>query len=257
MAGLLGASQARRDGVTTSTHKSNDKHARYWTEFLELCEIPNDFFLQHFNREDKHKLLGVFMQKVREKTFSESTHGNDKLVADSCRSALQGVCTAFITEGHPNPSLDEDGKLAFILQRQIRGYRNTDPATRQQKPIPLKLLEKMVTRSCKDPGLIAFHQLTIFAFFFAMRSCEYLKTTGERRTNPLRMEHLVFRRGNKLVPHDNPDLELADTVTITFEYQKRDLRNDSVTQSRSGKPLLCPVRAAAAVVKRLLALSIR
>ena len=194
------------------------------------------------------------MQTVREKQYSESTHGNEFLVADTCRAALSGVCTAFITEGHPNPSLDADGKTAFILQHQLRGYRNTDPSSRQQKPIPLALLQKMVTRPCSDPGLIAFHQLTIFAFFFAMRSCEYLKTTGDRRTNPLRMEHLVFQKNNKIVSHDDPDLELADNVTITFEYQKRDMRNDTVTQSRSGKPLICPVRAAAAVVQRILAM---
>jgi hypothetical protein len=53
------------------------------------------------------------------------------------------------------------------------------------------------------------------------------------------------------VPYDDPDLHLADTITITFEYQKRDLRDDLVTQSRSGNHHLCPVRAAAAVVKRL------
>ena len=219
-----------------------------------MCEISDDFYLQRFSRRDKHKLLGVFMQTVRDKRFSESTHGNDKLVAGTCKDALSGVCTAFISDGFPNPSLDADGKLAFILQRQIKGYRNTDPSTRQQRPIPLELLEKMVRRPCTEPGLIAFHQLTIFAFFFAMRSCEYLKTTGERRTNPLRLEHLVFRKDNKIVKHDDPNLELADNITITFEYQKRDVRNDTVTQSRSGKPLVCPVRAAAAIVKRLLAL---
>ena len=109
----------------------------------------------------------------------------------------------------------------------------------------------MVQRPCSDPGLIAYHQLTILAFFFAMRSCEYLKTTGERRTQSLRLRNLVFRRKNKIVPHDDPHLDLADTVTVTFEYQKRDLRDDAVTQSRSGDPLLCPVRAAAAVVQRL------
>ena len=38
---------------------------------------------------------------------------------------------------------------------------------------------------------------------------------------------------------------------MTFEYQKRDLRDDAVTQSRSGDPLLCPVRAAAAIIQRL------
>jgi hypothetical protein len=50
---------------------------------------------------------------------------------------------------------------------------------------------------------------------------------------------------------DDPDLELADTITINFEFQKRDLRDDAITQSRTGDPLLCPVRAAAAIVRRL------
>ena len=84
-----------------------------------------------------------------------------------------------------------------------------------------------------------------------MRSCEYLKTTGERRTQSLRLCNLVFRRKNKIVPHDDLHLDLADTVTVTFEYQKRDLCDDAVTQSRSGGPLLCPVRAAAAIIQRL------
>ena len=85
-----------------------------------------------------------------------------------------------------------------------------------------------------------------------MRSCEYLLTTGERRTQPLRRRNFVFRSKNKIVSHDSPNLHLANSVTLTFEYQKRDLRDDQVTQSKSGDELLCPVRAAAKVVKRLL-----
>ena len=113
----------------------------------------------------------------------------------------------------------------------------------------------MTQRACKDPGLIAYHQLTILAYFFAMRSCEYLRTSGDRRTKPIRLRNMIFRTKNRIVPHDDPNLKLADTITITFEYQKRDLRDDSVTQSRSGHPHLCPVRAAAAVVQRLRSLS--
>ena len=72
-----------------------------------------------------------------------------------------------------------------------------------------------------------------------MRSYEYLKMTGEWRTQSLCLRNLVFCRKNKIVPHDDPHLlDLADTVMVTFEYQKRDLRNDAVTQSRSGDPLL-------------------
>jgi hypothetical protein len=99
----------------------------------------------------------------------------------------------------------------------------------------------MITRQCDEPGLIVFHELTILAYFFAMRSCEYLLTTGERRTQPFWRRNFAFRRANKIVLHDSPDLNLADSVTLTFEYQKRDLRDDQVTQSKSGHPLLCPV----------------
>jgi hypothetical protein len=46
-------------------------------------------------------------------------------------------------------------------------------------------------------------------------------------------------------------LDKADNVTITFEYQKRELRNDPITQARTNHPILCPVKAAATVIKRL------
>ena len=110
----------------------------------------------------------------------------------------------------------------------------------------------MIKRPCTEPGLIAFHELTVLAYFFAMRSCEFLKTTGERRTEPLRRRNFVFRKNNRIIQHEDPNLHLADAVTITFEFQKRDLRDDSITQSKSGDKLLCPVRAAATVAKRLL-----
>ena len=127
-----------------------------------------------------------------------------------------------------------------------------DPSARPQKPIPLVLIHQMIARPCSDPGLKAFHELALLAFFFAMRSCEYLVTRGsERRTDALRLRNLVFRRNHQIVPHDDPHLEDADTITVTFEFQKRDLRDDPITQSKSGDPFLCPVRAAAAIVRRM------
>jgi hypothetical protein len=51
--------------------------------------------------------------------------------------------------------------------------------------------------------------------------------------------------------HDNPELEFADSISITFEIQKKDERDDMVTQYASGHQIRCPVRAWAAVVKRI------
>jgi hypothetical protein len=92
------------------------------------------------------------------------------------------------------------------------------------------------------------------AFFFAMRSCEYLKTSGPRRTDPIRLCDITFRdRFNRVVPHTDKNLHEAESVSITFRFQKRDLRDDTITQSRSGNRVYCPVVACATIVREMLA----
>jgi hypothetical protein len=254
MALLLGATEARRDGVTTSTHSAADRQFANWVKFLHSCELGHDVFLDGYSSHARNQLLGAFAHAVRVKAFSKRATKHAHLVASTCQTAVGHVCQAFVAAGRPNPSLDANGKTSFLLQRQYKGYRNNDPACKHQKAIPLCLIHQMIQRNLSDPGLQTFHELTLLAFFFAMRSCEYLKVTGDRRTHPLRLRNLVFRRRNAIVPHDDPNLHLADTITVTFEYQKTELRDDSITQSKSGHILLCPVRAGAAIVRRLLAI---
>ena len=110
----------------------------------------------------------------------------------------------------------------------------------------------MIEEATTDPQLIAFYQLVIMAFFFAMRSCEYLKVSGKpRRTKPLCMRNFQFTSNHKVIPLDSPNLADADCVTITFEYQKSDKRDEQVTQQRTDHSLLCPVKACATIIKRL------
>jgi hypothetical protein len=91
------------------------------------------------------------------------------------------------------------------------------------------------------------------AFFFAMRSCEYLKVTGSRRTDPIKLNDIVFLdRNGIIIPHTSPGLHRAASVSITFRFQKRDDRDDTVTQSRTGHPINCPVAACAALVRQML-----
>jgi len=98
---------------------------------------------------------------------------------------------------------------------------------------------------------IVFHQLMLLGFFFAMRSCENFKVSGERRTRPIRKRNMVFRKDGRILPHSLPRLHLADTIAILFEYQKRNKRNNTVTQWRTGNSTYCPVVVSAAVVRRL------
>ena len=62
---------------------------------------------------------------------------------------------------------------------------------------------------------------------------------------------MVFRKDGQILPYLLPWLHLADTIAITFEYQMRDKRNNTVTQWRTGNSTYCLVVVGAAAVRWL------
>ena len=110
----------------------------------------------------------------------------------------------------------------------------------------------MVKRNCTELDR-ATAQLATIGIFFAMRSCKYLKVTAaeQRRTEILRLRNIRFFTGTEILGHDHPQLEYAECVAITFERQKKDEKMDTITLIASGDAVLCPVRAAAAIVRRI------
>jgi hypothetical protein len=249
MDALLVAAHKRQGGVTTQTDASTQRHWKNWVDFLHMCELPDDPYLTRFTRHERHLLLGAYAQKVRDQTWGNSSKGYDQLVEGTCRAAIDGVCSTFRAVGYGNPSLDEDGKIAFLLQRQFRAYRNEDPSEKHQKAIPFDLISAMCRRAESNPLFIRFHLLTMVAFFFAMRSCEYLNVSGSRRTRPIWLCDIVFlTKQNRVIPHSSPNLHRAASISLTFRFQKRDQRDDTITQSQTGHPVNCPVAAGAALV---------
>jgi hypothetical protein len=250
---LLGATQSRHEAVTAGTTAKGDTWWRRWVEFLHNCELDDDIFLRGFTHHERQPLLGAFAHRVRSNEWSKSSRGNDNLVAGTCRAAIDAVCQAFRAAGWEDPGKDTNGNLAFVLQRQMRGYKNNDPAEQPQKAIPFGLLMKMIYRKTKDALRLRFQQLSHMAFFFAMRSCEYLKVQGSRRTQPIRRCDITFRdRFNRIIPHTSEALHTAESVSITFRFQKKDIRDDTITQSRSGNKNFCPVVACATIVRQML-----
>jgi len=94
-------------------------------------------------------------------------------------------------------------------------------------------------------------ELFIGAFFFAMRSCEYLTVSGKRKTKLLSLKNIHFFMGKKRLNHRDKILHLASSVSITFEAQKRDTKNDTITHHRTADPLLCPVKIWARIIMRI------
>ena len=101
----------------------------------------------------------------------------------------------------------------------------------------------------------AVTQLFIGAIFFAMRSCEYLQTRfaeESKRTHILRLNNIQFKKNGRGLPHTSQNLEEADIVMITFQFQKNDKRDQRVHMFRTSDPLLNPVKAWAHTVQRVL-----
>jgi len=153
--------------------------------------------------------------------YSKSTKGHAELVASTCRTAVNGVATAFIAADEPDRRLDSDGKTSFLLLRQFKGYKNNDPGEQSQQCLPFSLLKKMLERPVAHLAIfIVFHQLMLLGFFFAMRSCENFKYSGERRTHPRRQRNIVFRKGGQILPHSSPPAPLSRHHCNHFRVSK-------------------------------------
>jgi hypothetical protein len=69
------------------------------------------------------------------------------------------------------------------------------------------------------------------------------------QTLQLSLKNIRFFIDGEVIPHSHPHLEFADCVSITFERQKRDNKNNTITQESSGDSVLCPMRFAAGLVQ--------
>jgi hypothetical protein len=85
------------------------------------------------------------------------------------------VAQTFCLANRPDPRLDEDGKPSLFLHRQLRGYKKSDKPEKQEVALTgsiIKELHKMAFTQLDKAMCLLFTG----AFFFAKRSCEYLKS---------------------------------------------------------------------------------
>ena len=216
--------------------------------YLQQLELIDDPFLDAFQPIHRVHLLCAFMQSVREGSYSK---GNSTLKAGSCREAIDYVAQKFKASGRPDPRSDITGTISILITRQTKGYKNYDPSVKHEKALPVSFYRHLHSSATTEFDR-AVANLCIGAFFFAMRSCEYTKVSTSRRTETVSLGDIKFYQGTKLLSHHDPHLHLATTVSITFRYQKRDERDDIITQHRNLDPVMCPVKAWAYTVRRLL-----
>ncbi len=199
---------------------TNVKQIRAWTRFqtyLLSIGLHSDPYLDQFNQAQWIKILSAFAQSIREGQLG--THQNHKTIKfESVRASLDSVAQAFRLADWADPRLDGDPRIAFLLQQQICG------------------------QNCPNLLWKAICKLFIGAFFFAMRSCEYVQVSGPHKTKLLVIKNIKFYKRWHWLNHTNPLLHLADCISFTFELQKKDTKGDTITQHRSSDTVLCPCK---------------
>jgi hypothetical protein len=201
VADLFAAETAREGAVTGSTHENHTWSWNCFTKYLDSIGLSHDVFLDSFTRSKRNKIIGAFAMAVRQGRFSTKAH--DTLASGSVRNTISDISATFRENGRQNPTKDNDLQLSFILLRQFRAFKNADPKEKQQKAIPACVIAEIAKWKLTE-NQCAILQLTIIAFFFAMRSCEYVKVQQQekRRTEILRLPNIRFFKNGRLIKHD-------------------------------------------------------
>ena len=147
--------------------------------------------------------------------------------------------------------LDQSGQPSLLVRRQINGYIADDPASRPQKCLPPLVFKKLYNNRFNKLST-TIGQLTVGALFVGMRSCEYSKVAGERKTQIMKLKHVRFFNGNREIKKSANMNEIEITsVTVTFLKQKNGDKEADRTMHRTNSEL-CPVKAWSAIVLRIL-----
>ena len=220
-----------------------------WKRFLSAVGIEDEFLSEH-TQQQRTIILSVFAGSCRRN--QHGTRNQQLLTGKTVKATVTHVRSTFRSHFRPDPSLDADGKPSIYLQRQLRGYTDANPMPNQQRALPLSVFRRLY-HNRTTPLDEALGQLANGAFFFGLRSCEYLATKGcKRKTKRLRLQNIRFFQQNRELSKNTPTLlRTADTVSITFEFQKNRQKNITVTQPCSNKEI-CPVLIWAEIVVRIL-----
>jgi hypothetical protein len=239
-----------------STDKKQTLVWNRWITYLGTVRRADDPFLDSLNAtKDLEKLkpvvVSAFAQALR--TGQLQTKGRKSVVAGTVQDNIGSLVQTFRSNKRKDPTRDSDGRLSAILSRQYAGFKSQDPAPKRERAISLRVLKMMQDLAITE-GDRHTADLAICAFFFACRSCEYLRVKGPRRTKTIAKGDIRFRKGRVILPHDSPDLHLADKVEVRFRDQKNRIKGAWRTAWATSDPDANPVASFARVVRRVAAL---
>lgn len=223
----------------------------WWTTMCTEWEL--DPWLRQCTQPQRNQSILAFAAAIRAGRFHSRPPVGSQTIEKAVRTIAQRHAAAFL----PDPRCLSDISLELHpdLCRLYRSYRESDPATRPQKPLSLKAIIWLTTvypKCAPDPTAQRLYQaiadLSLLAFFFLLRVSEYTKPQrSQQRTVPLRRKDIrLWHHGHALSDlSDYQSLSRATAVTISLDNQKNGRRSEAVTHPASQHQCLCPVRTMA------------
>jgi hypothetical protein len=241
----VAAERARSKGLQADSQAKHTRSFSRWLTFLTSIGITNDAFLTAFLPHQRTRIVGAFAHSVR--TAEYSGHRTQPLAASTVRDTIAALSAAFTEHDRDDPVLNTQGKTHRILHLQFAAYRQDDPPQKVQRALTLDFITEVFAEQ-HTPADRCFGPLLILAFFFAMRSCEYLTVSGPRKTKLLRLRDIQFFLHRVDISTNTTQLHTADVICITFQDQKNGDKADTITMHRTTDPITCPVKQAATIV---------
>jgi len=254
---LLAAEVQRENGVTKNTRDKEARVWRRWLEYTNIIEFDHDIWLESLLPENRARLMGAFAAALQRRQFSHPVKKD--LAAGTVQETMAKLGEIFrANEGYNTTH----GVGNHGFHPSLLPMRNEDPGEVQQKALPVFVYRELYRVAQLLPPEISHLDCTIawlqtLVFFWCMRSCEYSGMQEEHRTKILCMRNFRFFDTHNIDMSANTDvlLERAVMVSITFEFQKRDIRNNTILHQRSGDKLrkgeMCPVRAAVEIALKI------
>jgi hypothetical protein len=156
--------------------------------------------------------------------------------------------------GAPNPRLDVAGNVVRPIQQMQRAWKTGDPSPVRVKPVPLALVRHAVNSlDPSDPLQAAVRDLLLIGYFYLLRPGEHAYSGPNG--HPFHLCDTSFEVPGAAALNgasiDDASLGSAVRVNLNFTTQKNGERNESITHSDTGDPLLSPVQAVRRRVQHL------
>ncbi len=210
-----------------------------WSNFTG--DLGLDPFLQAF--PDKISFLQIFAIQVCCGELSASGCG---VRAQSAEDYVLHIAHAFLNGGAKNPWLNSVHQIDHRLQRMIKSWKSSDPVHLCIKPIPIQVIQRVVTLSQLSSAGDSLYQATtdmiILAFFFLLRP---RKNTNNDNT-PFCLKDIQLFVGPcclNLQTSSVAELTQARFGSSTFTGQKNGVCGKVVGQALMGDSFVFLVKA--------------